>query len=172
MEQEEIQLYYDIANHATNGIYVIDRDNHNILFLNQKMKKLLQEHGIVMTDGKKCYEALMGYSLPCKNCAAKIHACDGKASEMYSEVLVKFHSISSHEIVWKGRPAAVVYLRDTTDTHSARNNLAIAMEHAKMLYWEYDMAHATASANAAVREWFGMPEKISDYPESYLKKAL
>lgn len=48
-------------------------------------------------------------------------------------------------------------------------NLAIAMDHGEMLYWEYDIKASSVSVNNTTQEWFKVPSVIKDYPESYLK---
>ncbi|MDD3794541.1 MAG: ATP-binding protein [Lachnospiraceae bacterium] len=53
-----------------------------------------------------------------------------------------------------------------------KRNLFIAMRHAGMLYWEYDILTGMVYVNEMSQEWFGLPEKFGDYPESYLKMGF
>ena len=51
---------------------------------------------------------------------------------------------------------------------STEKNLAIAMDHANMYYWEYEFATGVAYVSEAVQRMFGVPAVLADYPESYL----
>lgn len=62
-----------------------------------------------------------------------------------------------------------MYVSDITKQKEEKLNLSIAMQHAGMLYWEYDIPNAVIYANPATQRWFGLPEKSENYPEDYLK---
>ncbi|MDD3223035.1 MAG: response regulator [Lachnospiraceae bacterium] len=49
------------------------------------------------------------------------------------------------------------------------NDIEIAMNHAQMLYWVYDIQASTAHGSKMVQEWFGTPQLIENYPDEYLK---
>lgn len=110
---EESQLFQNIANETTDGIYVIDRDSYELLYLNESKELLTNGRHCI---GKKCYSALYGKSAPCEFCTLKTHKPDSIPHEMYVESKNKFFSTHFKETMWNGIPAYVKYIRDITDT--------------------------------------------------------
>lgn len=171
---EETILYYDIANHATNGIYVISKKNHKLLYVNRSVERLLTSMGEKCVLGGKCYRTLCGYDKPCENCVIQ----SKKPVEYFHERLHASIIAKSHDIIWNGTEASVVYINDITkqkeeeqSVAEARRNLTIAMNHANMLYWEYDYKNSRAIADSNIENVFDLPSVLEDYPESYLKKG-
>ncbi len=108
-------LFRNIADELTDGIYVIDRENYDLLYANEtkKLFGIESERG-----GKKCYEALFGRQTPCEECMLEKHMQDEREQEMESEG--RFFSTSFRETDWNGIPAYVLYVKDITETVRSR----------------------------------------------------
>lgn len=113
----ESRLFQNIANEMTDGIYVIDRENHDLLYANES-KNIFGE----ITDkvGRKCYSALFGKQVPCDFCMLENHAGDGDEHEVEVENSGKFFSTSCRETEWNGIPAYVLYVKEITETVRSR----------------------------------------------------
>lgn len=79
----ESHLFQNIANETEDGIYVIDKDSHELLYANEA-KKLFA--GGKPRMGQKCYEALRGRAAPCELCALKEYARMEKTTRSRSRV--------------------------------------------------------------------------------------
>lgn len=114
----ETKLYKDIANETADGIYVIDRDNYDVLYANESKKLFINNTDVV---GDKCYTALYGRMEPCEFCTLKSHKPDGKEHEVIWEIDGEKRHYSTHfkETDWNGIPAYIKYVHDITET--ARN---------------------------------------------------
>ena len=66
----ESQLFRSIANEAADGIYVIDRENHDLLYVNESRRLFGSTADKI---GQKCYAALFGRQEPCDSCM--LHNC-------------------------------------------------------------------------------------------------
>lgn len=114
---EETQLYQSIANEVADGIYVIDKENYDLLYANEAQKLFIKDADWI---GQKCYTALHGKSEPCKFCSLRNHAADGEAHDMVIEGSDRFYSTHFQEADWNGIPAYIKYVRDITDDVAAR----------------------------------------------------
>ena len=63
---DEAKLFQQISNEAAQGIYVIDKKNHDLLYYNENVELLLT--GKNNAWGKKCYTALHDKQTPCTFC--------------------------------------------------------------------------------------------------------
>lgn len=63
---EEAKLFQQISNEAAQGIYVIDKKNHDLLYYNENVELFLT--GKNNAWGKKCYTALHDKQTPCTFC--------------------------------------------------------------------------------------------------------
>ena len=107
----EAQLFQSIANETADGIYVIDRKNYDLLYINESRELFAKSGGCV---GQKCYAALHGKDAPCAFCTLHSHAPDGKAHEMALEGNGRFYTTRFMETDWNGIPAYVKYVHDVT----------------------------------------------------------
>ncbi len=108
----EALLFQGIANEMADGIYVIDKENYDLLYVNDA-KDLF--HATSVSVGQKCYKALHGKEKPCMFCTLKTHAADGKPHEMKIEGAGEFYSTSFRETDWNGIPAYVKYVQNVTE---------------------------------------------------------
>ena len=109
---EETKLFESIAGETADGIYVIDKENYELLYVNES-KKMFQTD--MERVGKKCYYGLHGKQKPCEHCTLKTHAADGKAHEMPVEGTDRFYSTRFMEADWNGIPAYVKFVHDVTE---------------------------------------------------------
>ncbi|MBC8535257.1 hybrid sensor histidine kinase/response regulator [Feifania hominis] len=107
----ETRLFQDIANEAADGIYVIDRENYDLLYANEKTE-LFAKGGNVL--GRKCYAALHGKSEPCEFCTLKTHVPDGREHEIAVGAADRFYTARCRMTDWNGVPAYIQYIRDVT----------------------------------------------------------
>lgn len=115
----ETKLYFDIVNQSSNGIYIIAKSNHKLLYLNQALESMLKSYGVKKIIGEKCYKVLCGKKTICENCT--IYA--GKPVEYYVEMVHKYYSTISHDIIWDGIPASVIYVTDISAQKEAMEEI-------------------------------------------------
>ena len=108
----ETHLFQSIANETADGIYVIDKESRDLLYVNES-KDFIE--GRTDRAGIKCYEALYGRKEPCPLCVLEQYAADGCAHIVERKETNRFHSVRLHETNWNGIPAYVKYVRDVTD---------------------------------------------------------
>lgn len=106
------QAFQSIANETADGIYIIDRDNYDLLYVNES--RTLFSKGAECV-GKKCYEALHGKDAPCSFCTLRCHQPDGIEHEMRIDGTDRYFMARFNETEWNGIPAYVTYIRDVTD---------------------------------------------------------
>lgn len=114
----ERQLFESIADETADGIYVIDKDTYELLYVNEPSELFGREANFT---GLKCYDALMGKNEPCESCPLCSYGADRKEHLLDVDAADRFYSARFKEIDWNGIPAYVEYLRDVTDeVHSKR----------------------------------------------------
>lgn len=111
-ESEESRMYQTIANEAADSIYVIDRENFELLYF--------QEHTQLFPNkekanvGDKCYAALHARTTPCPFCNFK-KKIPGEDYEIESAWNDRVYRMRYRETEWNGIPANIQYLRDVTE---------------------------------------------------------
>ena len=113
----EARLFQSIANETADGIYVIDKENYDLLYVNESRNLFSGGEECV---GRKCYAALHGYSEPCPFCTLKTHRPDGEEHAMRVGDGDRFYTTRFREMDWNGIPAYVKYVRDTTRDEKTR----------------------------------------------------
>ncbi len=115
---EQSRMYQSIANETADGIYVIDKENYELLYANES-KNLFMD-GKPCT-GQKCYEALHGRTSPCEFCTLKKYGPDGKDHEFEIEGTGRFYTARFRETDWNGIPSYIQYIRDVTGEVNTRH---------------------------------------------------
>lgn len=115
--QAETRLFQSIANESADGIYVVRKDNYELLYVNEAKCLFASEQACV---GKKCYEALHGKDAPCTFCTMKTRPPDGEEHEMNVGIPGRFYATRFHETDWNGVAAYVKYVRDVTKEVNTR----------------------------------------------------
>ncbi|MBO1678514.1 response regulator [Bittarella massiliensis (ex Durand et al. 2017)] len=108
----ESRLFQSIANETADGIYVIDKENYELLYANES-KSLFA--GGKPCIGQTCYTALQGKDAPCDFCALNRYGADGEEHEIRVDDSGRVYSSRFRETDWNGIPAHIQYIRDVTD---------------------------------------------------------
>ena len=108
----EARLFQSIANDTADGIYVIAKENYDLLYANES--KMLFEGGNKRL-GQKCYTALHGKDTPCEFCTQQEHQPDGEAHRMVDRENNRCYNVRFRETDWNGIPAYIKYVRDITE---------------------------------------------------------
>lgn len=108
----ETKLFQSIVNETADGIYVIHRQNYELLYANESKELFMtgMEH-----VGEKCYKALHGKDAPCEFCTLRDHVADGESHEMNLPETDRFYTTKFRETDWNGIPAYVKYVQDVTE---------------------------------------------------------
>lgn len=109
---DEARLFQQISNEAAQGIYVIDKKNHDLLYYNENVELFLTGKNNVW--GQKCYTALHDKQAPCTFCPLSVIKNIGKSQELtFSNG--KSYEIRAKELEWNGLPAYTLFINDITD---------------------------------------------------------
>lgn len=109
---DEAKLFQQISNEAAQGIYVIDKKNHDLLYYNENVELFLT--GKNNAWGKKCYTALHDKQTPCTFCPLSMIKNIEKPQEL-TFLNGKSYEIRAKELEWNGLPAYTLFINDITD---------------------------------------------------------
>ena len=109
---DEAKLFQQISNEAAQGIYVIDKKNHDLLYYNENVELFLT--GKNNAWGKKCYTALHDKQTPCTFCPLSMIKNIEKPQEL-TFANGKSYEIRAKELEWNGLPAYTLFINDITD---------------------------------------------------------
>lgn len=112
----ETRLFQSIANETADGIYVIDKENFDILYANES-KDLVGNNNLI---GNKCYKALYNQKQPCDFCTLDKYEANGVEHQMMIDGSDHYFNTRFRETDWNGIPAYVKYVRDITKEVEAR----------------------------------------------------
>ena len=107
----EVQLFYHVAEEKADDIYVISKDNYELLYTNVQKEDCLKKE----QDTPRCYEFLYGKKAPCAQCMLKDPDALEEMKEVTFEENGRFFVIKWREIDWDGNPAYVKFVRDITE---------------------------------------------------------
>lgn len=108
----ETRLFQNIANETADGIYVIDKKNYDLLYINESRNLFSKK---VEYIGQKCYTALHGRKEPCEFCILHKNKPEGVEHEVRPDNEGNCYSTRFRETEWNGIPAYVTYVRDISD---------------------------------------------------------
>lgn len=108
----ETRLFQSIADTTADSIYVIDKSNFDLLYINESKKGPVRDRNCV---GQKCYTVLQGKTKPCSFCTLNSHEPDGVEHVMQVDGSKRFFQTRFKETDWNGIPAYVKYVRDVTE---------------------------------------------------------
>ena len=112
----EARLFQNMADEMTDGIYVIDKANYDLLYANEPRNSIMKGTDYL---GKKCYEILFHKDAPCEFCTLRKDGTEGEEHEMQTGIQTGFqHPLSGTD--WNGIPAYVKYIRDITEEAHTR----------------------------------------------------
>lgn len=107
----EKRLFQSIIEEMVDDIYVINKENYDLLYANELKKGCLKEK----QKGKKCYHILYGKSQPCEFCTLNKNSVFDINKEITYEDHGRFFSARMREMDWDGIPACVKFVRDITE---------------------------------------------------------
>lgn len=113
----ETRLFQEISNDTADGIYIISKENYELLYANES-KKLFKD--VSLAVGQKCYTALFGKDAPCEFCTLNTKIPYGEEHKMLIDQPNCFYTTSFRETDWNGVPAYVKLVRDVTEEVSTR----------------------------------------------------
>lgn len=106
---EEARLFQSIASEAADGIYVIDKENYDLLYVNEAEELFSVGKNDV---GRKCYEALHNKNRPCEFCSLSAHESTSEEHEL--KIGDRTFAVQFRETDWGGIPAYIRFVRDVT----------------------------------------------------------
>ena len=109
---QETQMFHTIAGENADSIYVIDKENHNLLYVNGFKRAFWNEDG---QNAPKCYEHIYGKKNPCPQCTMKLCSSGEMPGEMNYEEEGRWYAARFKEAEWNGVPAYIKYVRDITE---------------------------------------------------------
>ncbi len=118
---KQAMLYRSIADGASMGIMVADLETHEIYYLNQAFRKLMQLSYEQPYVGRKCYDFVLHKSRPCEDCVIgeKKLGTTCEVIRHYSKPGIDV-KVRSAIINWLGRTALVEYAVDVTAEYQKR----------------------------------------------------
>ena len=109
---EEARLFQSIASKTVDSIYVISKENYDLLYANEMKGPFANGQRSL---GQKCYQALHGNMSPCSDCVMKRCQADGKDNSMMLTSQGRVFNARFCETDWNGIPAYIQYVRDVTE---------------------------------------------------------
>lgn len=113
----ETRLFQGIANETADGIYVIDKENYDLLYANESSNLFMKGQDCI---GQKCYTALHGLHSPCSFCPINSNGTENDEYEIHIPDSEKIYSAHFKESDWNGIPAYIQYVRDVTREANTR----------------------------------------------------
>lgn len=108
----ETRLFQSIANETADGIYVIDKQNYDLLYANESTHLFMEGKDCT---GQKCYKALHGKDSPCSFCHMNNYEAGSGEHKMKIPASDRVYSAHFRETDWNGIPAYIQYVRDVTE---------------------------------------------------------
>lgn len=152
----EARQFQRLANETAHGIYVIERESYELLYVNESKNLFIGSSDHV---GEKCYTALHGRQEPCEFCTLKTHPADGTVHGMHAGNNGHFYSTRFQETLWLGIPAYIKYVQDVTEEVKAQQ------EKERLDQYFQTLVHKLPGGIAVVRFEKGggrIPEYFSD----------
>lgn len=125
---DEARVFEGLVNNSTTAVYVCDRKDQKLLFVNDAMKALIGNKNETYI-GKPCHEVFCKSSELCQTCPIRhgSFSADGTFDYQYSDG-AREYSIKSKLIVWNEIPAFIQYINeDSAKIRSQRLLLDLLM---------------------------------------------
>lgn len=118
----ETDVYSELLDSLDNIVYVISRENWDILYANKYALHMWEK--IDDYTGKKCHEFVNGTSEPCQWCSIlKMGNKDKYSIETYDEPHKCWLRIECKKSVWRDRPAYIIRALDISEEKKAHRKL-------------------------------------------------
>lgn len=152
----EGRLYQELMDETADGIYVVDQQTYDLLYVNEPKRLFTGGHNLL---GQKCYQALHNQPQPCAFCTLHSHPPDGQKHAMTVEGTGRFYTTRFRTLDWNGIPAYVKYVQDVTEEVKTRK------EKERLEEYFQTMVKNLPGGIAVVRREAGggmVPEYLSD----------
>lgn len=116
-----LHLFQNIAEEVADGIYVVNQENHALLYVDKRNTNILSDIPDLPPDYKnrkeepKCYRLLYGKSSPCEFCPLQNISPKQKITKINFENNGHSFTASFRKIDWNHLPAYSVYICDITE---------------------------------------------------------
>lgn len=114
LQEKELTIFQDIMNNLENYIYVIDMQTFEVLFMNEKTRKLMQANG----STEPCYRFFRGCDCQCTDCPARGLGENGAQRtviESFNDKLGVWMEITATPLRWRdGSITALINCADIT----------------------------------------------------------
>lgn len=88
--------------HLQESAYIVDRDNYQILYINQAGRRLLDMGPDEDCSGQHCYALLRGSHQPCMACSLQHSTDEPFDKEFYNEHFKKHFKVVDAAICYQG----------------------------------------------------------------------
>lgn len=111
--KQKSQGLLNLLNNQSSWIYVIDPQNYQLLFINNKTKELCPEAKI----GTPCYKMFMQQEKPCDFCPVKniLGGCLNQKLKVYNPYFHVWVDVDASYVNWQGDDAVMLSCHDVTE---------------------------------------------------------
>ena len=121
----------DLLNEISEMVYVVDLENHDLLYMNTAGRKSFDAKEF---EGKKCYHVIRHRETPCEECPNKELRQKDFVSWNFTDPATSLHyAIKSKQTEWEGRPACLALAVNVTESEKEKNALKNGMEGQEVL---------------------------------------
>lgn len=179
LKYAEINQINQLLNNSSNGVIVFDMESNEILYMNQQMA-VITDQTMEEAKTKKCYEFLRGKNKPCDKCRCHSANLEQYTSYEYlSPRTGRSYIVRSKLLTWKNRPAYILYITDDTELNQVKSALEErervlleASRFADLYVIKYDVKKNWIYMGKRLREEFGLPEEIHEFPKNLSKDSM
>ncbi|WP_167957890.1 hybrid sensor histidine kinase/response regulator [Anaerosporobacter faecicola] len=136
MSKEAI-LYQDLCNQAIENIYVINPHTHELLYMNEAMKKVTNTNEI--PTGCKCYEKIFSKDKPCEFCCLK-HTKPHTIGEMKIKEINHTYLVHYENLPWGKDEATAIYTIEYTEQSQYREHIMAEREKYRLILDSMELA--------------------------------
>lgn len=108
--EKETKNLLRILDKQNAGVYVIDKDSYELLYLNHKASTISSTAKV----GIPCFSAFFNRTTPCDICPLKQMKNGNITKEIYNNILDAYIVTNVDEIIWQGKKAVVITCLDIT----------------------------------------------------------
>lgn len=112
----EVSPYSEILDYSDTRIYVIDRHNYEILFMNNVPFCSVIPGTLPIDDNRFCYKMIHGYESPCYSCSMNNVVNNVLENrDIYDKHTKKWLHIKRQAVNWCGHEAIITFMTDISD---------------------------------------------------------